>query len=364
LLNTIKDNVEYVVLKNIAKSLDKKKYEDFLFNVNFFQKTPLKTANKKLISFISDYYLSVNNEKLEKLYKNLLNNCPVIVIQTIDEKSTLNQVKNIISKVSIMEYLNNIVTSKKDEYKTNHQIKEQIDTLHKKLLLGDAVITQKYINTKLPNSKIENININNFSDENWKSLKSGLEKENDAFYVIHSTKNLSTGAKGNFIYIIPAINNNILNFAGHDFVTHHFSSIKSINKQIRNEDKKILLELMITKSVQEFVLSGLSNIPMIKNNNKFNISKDFMKIEVFIKKEDTKEKTDNLLNIDFANIMKSFQTRPFVQFIYTEYAKIQTSSAPALGGVSRDPSLMAPSENENDNSDLFNQGGFGENDLD
>jgi hypothetical protein len=347
IITNIMETFLNVFLKNVAMELDDKGFKQFLENNNNFEKITIKTINKQIINFIAEVYVNKNIKNVNELIKKIITKAPVLIFNLTkdkDKEKTVLEIKNLLSQKNIQSFIKEIddKLKKSDKDKMTKENQEKIQEKIIKVLYGDINEIKTHI-LKNYQTNHQIINATYLSDSQWEILE--FQPADSDFFVFYSNKDLSTGKPGEFIYILPKINQNLIKLFGKmNILINNGLALPAITKNPTDLDKKIITVFFIYKLLSLSEIGKPSNDPQNSSNSLSELKKN-MHYSVEILNKQTNQVSDNLYLVDNRKqIMENLQNNPFFKYVLENISIITAKKGPGMMG----PGFKNPAGNMDD----------------
>jgi hypothetical protein len=313
-----------ILSKNILENLNKNNKQ-----LEAYKNDKLDTDMKiyRLVNGIAEELLKKPN--FNKTLETITSHIVVLAIPTgvINKDQDLATIREMVKDENITKYYSEYIQKLDDKQK-----QEEIVKFARIKTKGEIQNLQPYFQSKGKEAKTVVIN-SKFMDE---PTLSTVIKSNDDFLIIHSSKNLANDKPGNFIYVIPKVNNLIIKST--QFATPLLGS-KTFGRVARYSQMSSLdKHSLATRVVLHTLFSALSTDTMTLLTELFNCKIRVVKRE----KEVTKETTENLLGLNQEKVSTFVQSKPYLIKMFQEI--ISKGQGAKRGPVA--PANEGPSEDD------------------
>ena len=286
-----------ILLTIIASQLDKKGFQSLTEKYNKFYGMSFLTINKYIIKFIAYNYMIKNSKNIGEITEKLLNNTTAIKIKVSlkNKEEIIKNINNCLQKESLEKYIQKTFEKDYKDYQDKKIDREEFTQKQqeiKNLINGQLKELKNYLdhqNKKQFSMEIENILAKNINEKTMNTINQSNFENN--FVVVESSKDLSNGKDGDYIYIIGKTNTNLLNFQLNNMNT---KSLPPIIKTANEKQNFIIANLLVLRLINEFHSAGY-------NNDFFNFffrssNPNLLEYSLKISHTSTNQITDNLLS--------------------------------------------------------------------
>ena len=282
------------------------------------QNVELEAQIYKIVGGIANE-LMAKNAKFNQLLDAITSQIHVLAIPTgpTSKDKDMEKAKQMIKEESITKYYSELIQTLPDKEK-----EETVIGFGKIKTRGEIENFKPYVSKTFSGVATQNINTK-FMDE---STLNQVLTSNDDFLIIASSKNLSNDKPGNFIYIIPKHNKIILKNIEYSTPLLGYRNFPRVYKigNMPAYDRHILAIRVLLHMMFSSIQSDLGSLQELFNLKARVARKD---------KEQIKETTENLLEMNQQKLLEFVQNNPFV------LARIQE-----LYSLSRKPGDAAPAK--------------------